>query len=172
MFPMAFARWRTTRPWFLCGLSVLFGLVMVFGAIFTGVRGWIAFASGGATTATVRGESGDQRHLQYQVTFTTLDGSARTEWMDRAPGEDLRVGDQVRIRYDRAHPGNLYAASDLSDTLIAVPLIILTIGLFFLLFIPATLGAAETSTSADPVEDSTAASCRRLIGRSAGRGGG
>ncbi len=150
---MAFAKGRTRRTWLLCGLSVLFGLVMVFGAIVTGVRGWIAFASGGVATATVHGQSGDQRHIRYQVTFTTRDGTTQTEWIDRVPGANLRAGNQVKIRYDRAHPDNLYPASDLVDTTIATPLLILAIGLLFLLLIPATLGSAETSTAADPIED-------------------
>ena len=129
---------------------MLFGLFLIFGAIFTGVRGWIAFASGGVATATVHGESGDQRHRRNEVTFTTRDGTTRTEWMDGTAGENLRVGDQVRIRYDQSHPDNLYPASDLTNTTISVPLVLLAGGLFFLLFIPATLGSAE------PVEEDPA----------------
>ena len=96
---------------------MLFGLFLIFGAIFTGVRGWIAFASGGVATATVHGESGDQRHRRNEVTFTTRDGTT---------------------------------ASDLTNTTISVPLVLLAGGLFFLLFIPATLGSAE------PVEEDPA----------------
>jgi len=114
---------------------------MVFGGIFTGTRGWIVFASGGVATATVQGQSGDQRHREYQVTFTTGDGVTRTEWMDRPDGQDLRVGEQVKIRYDRAHPDDLYPARDLISTTITVPVLILAGGLLFLLFIPAILAS-------------------------------
>ena len=166
---MAFPQGRSKRTWFLCGLSVLFGLFMVFGAVFTGARGWIAFASGGVATATVHDQSGDQRHRQYLMTFTARDGITRAEWMDRPAGKDLRAGDQVRIRYDRAHPDNLYPASDLFGTTITTPLIILASGLFFLLFIPATLGSAETSTAIDPAEQIPATAPHARIPRSRNR---
>jgi uncharacterized protein DUF3592 len=148
---MASARRRTTRLWFRRGLAALVGLFLVFGAIFTGTRGWIVFASGGVATATVQDQTGDQRHREYQVTFTTRDGATRTEWMERPAGKNLRVGEQVKIRYDRAHPDDLYPASDLIGRTIVLPLIILGGGLFFLLFIPIVLGAAETSAVPDPI---------------------
>jgi len=145
---MAIARGRPRRVWLLRGLSVLLGLFLVFGAIFTGARAWIAFASGGVATATVHGQSGDQRHVRYQLTFTTRDGTTQTEWMDSTGGEDLRAGDRVKIRYDRAHPDNLHPASSLIITTTTAPLLILAGGVFFLL-IPATMGESETPTEPD-----------------------
>jgi uncharacterized membrane protein YedE/YeeE len=128
-------RGQTRRVWFLSGLSALFGLFLVFGAIFTGAPAWVAFASGGVATATVHGQSGDRRHVRYQVTFTTRDGNARTEWMDSTGGENLRAGDRVKIRYNRARPDDLYPASDFLNTWISTPLVLLVGGLIFL-FVP------------------------------------
>jgi hypothetical protein len=127
-------------------LSRLVGGFLVVGAVIVSVTGWTVYVDGATATATVQSQTGDMRHVRYLVRFTTQDGVARSGWIDQAGGDQRRIGEQISIRYDPAHPDHLIAKRDFLANAVYGPIVILVSAAFFLLLAPLLIGDQEPAS--------------------------
>jgi hypothetical protein len=120
-------------------LSRLFGGFFLVGAVIVSVEGWTVYLGGATATATVQSQTGDMRHVRYLVSFTGQDGLAHSGWIDQTGSDHLRIGEQIPVRYDPAHPDHVMAARHFLANAVYAPIVILLTGAFLLLLAPPLL---------------------------------